>query len=82
MNRRQFLKAAVASTIIPAVMRVRDVRAETGEMQYRTLGPTGQKVSIVGLGGAHIGLTQVSEADSVRIVRIAIENGINFMDNS
>ena len=82
MNRRQFLKAAVASTIIPAVMRVRDVRAETGEMQYRTLGPTGQKVSIVGLGGAHIGLTQVSETDSVRIVRTAIENGINFMDNS
>jgi uncharacterized protein len=82
MNRRQFLKAAVASTIIPAVMRVRDVRAETGDMQFRTLGRTGQKVSIVGLGGAHIGLAQVSETDSVRIVRTAIENGINFMDNS
>ena len=82
MNRRQFLKAALASTIIPAVMRVRDARTEAGEMKYRTLGRTGQKVSIVGLGGAHIGLTQVSEADSVRIVRTAIENGINFMDNS
>jgi uncharacterized protein len=82
MNRRQFLKAAVASTIAPAVMTVRDARAETGEMQYRTLGRTGQRVSIVGLGGAHIGLSQVSEVDSVRIVRTAIESGINFMDNS
>ena len=51
-------------------------------MKYRTLGRTGQRVSIVGLGGAHIGLSQVSDADSVRIVRTAIENGINFMDNS
>jgi len=82
MNRRQFLKAAVASTIIPAVMSSRNLHAETGEMKYRTLGRTGQRVSIVGLGGAHIGLSQVSDADSVRIVRTAIENGINFMDNS
>jgi predicted aldo/keto reductase-like oxidoreductase len=82
MNRRQFLKAAVASTIIPVVTRVRHVRAETSDMQYRTLGRTGQKVSIIGLGGAHIGLSHVSDAESVRIVRTAIENGINFMDNS
>jgi uncharacterized protein len=82
MNRRQFLKAALATTIVPAVVRVRDVDAETGEMQYRTLGRTGQSVSIIGLGGAHIGLSQVSEGDSVRIVRTAIDSGINFMDNS
>jgi predicted aldo/keto reductase-like oxidoreductase len=82
MNRRRFLKAAVASTFIPAIMRVRVAGAETGGMQYRTLGRTGHRVSIVGLGGAHIGLSQVSDADSVRIVRTAIENGINFMDNS
>ena len=63
-------------------MRVRDVRAETGEMQYRTLGRTGHSVSIVGLGGAHIGLSQVSEVDSVRIVRTAIDSGVTFMDNS
>jgi aryl-alcohol dehydrogenase-like predicted oxidoreductase len=50
------------------------------EMSYRILGSTGQKVSIVGLGGAHIGW-QDSQSDSVRIVRTAIDNGINFMDN-
>ena len=82
MNRREFLKAAVASTIIPAVMRTPEVGGATGDMQYRTLGRTGQRVSIVGLGGAHIGLSHVSDADGVRIVRTAIDSGINFMDNS
>ncbi len=48
---------------------------------YRTLGRTGEEVSIVGLGGAHIGM-QRDENDSIRIIRTAIDNGINFMDNS
>ena len=50
------------------------------EMLYRTLGSTGEEVSIVGLGGAHIGM-QDHENDSIRIIRTAIDNGINFMDN-
>ena len=48
---------------------------------YRLLGSTGESVSIVGLGGAHIGFPE-SEAESIRIIRTAIDNGINFMDNS
>jgi aryl-alcohol dehydrogenase-like predicted oxidoreductase len=51
------------------------------DIPYRTLGRTGQKVSIIGLGGAHIG-SQPREQDSIRIIRTAIDNGINFMDNS
>jgi uncharacterized protein len=82
MNRRQFLKAAVATSLFPAALWGRDVSATVGEMQYRTLGHTGEKVSIVGLGGAHIGVSNVSEGDSQRIIRTAIDDGINFMDNS
>jgi aryl-alcohol dehydrogenase-like predicted oxidoreductase len=51
------------------------------DIPYRTLGGTGEKVSIIGLGGAHIG-RQDSEQESIRIVRTAIDNGITFMDNS
>jgi predicted aldo/keto reductase-like oxidoreductase len=47
---------------------------------YRTLGSTKEQVSLIGLGGAHIG-KQVDEKDSIRIIRTAIDNGINFMDN-
>jgi uncharacterized protein len=82
MNRRQFLKAAVATSLFPAALWGRDVSATVGEMQYRTLGHTGKKVSIVGVGGFHIGVSNVSEEESQRIIRTAIDDGINFMDNS
>jgi len=51
-------------------------------MIYRTLGSTGEKVSAIGVGGWHLGLAHVDEELSVRIVRTAIDRGINFMDNS
>ena len=51
------------------------------DIPYRTLGRTGEEVSIVGLGGYHIGTQDLSEEESVRITRTAIDNGINFMDN-
>jgi predicted aldo/keto reductase-like oxidoreductase len=48
---------------------------------YRILGRTGEHVSILGLGGSHIGF-QNDEKESIQIIRTAIDNGINFMDNS
>jgi predicted aldo/keto reductase-like oxidoreductase len=45
----------------------------------RALGRTGEEVSIVGLGGYHLGMP--SEAEAVRIVRAALDGGINFLDN-
>jgi len=50
-------------------------------MIYRTLGSTGEKVSAIGVGGWHLGLKHVDEKLSLRIVRTAIDRGINFMDN-
>ncbi len=52
-----------------------------GGIPYRRLGRTDEKVSIVGLGGYHIGIQQ-DEEESIRIIRTAIDNGINFLDNS
>jgi len=53
-----------------------------GDMIYRTLGRTGEQVSAIGMGGYHIGHHGLSEDDSVRLVRTAIDGGITFMDNS
>lgn len=50
--------------------------------KYRVLGRTGEKVSAIGLGGWHLGLPTVDEQLSIRIVRSAIDRGLNFMDNS
>src|ERR1700730_17246067 len=82
MNRRQFLKAAAVSSLFPAALWGRDVSATVGEMQYRTLGHTGEKVSIVGVGGFHIGVSNVSEGESQRIIRTAIDdNDVARMDD-
>ncbi|MEH2293963.1 aldo/keto reductase [Nostoc sp.] len=52
-----------------------------GEMLYRNLGGTGEKVSVIGLGGFHIGSIK-EEQESIKLIRNAIDRGINFMDNS
>ncbi len=48
----------------------------------RDLGSTGERVSCLGLGGWHLALPRVDEQLALRIVRTAVDRGINFMDNS
>ncbi len=52
-----------------------------GDMRYRQLGRTGEEVSLIGVGGFHIGV-QKDEAESIKIIRSAIDAGVTFMDNS
>ena len=55
-------------------------------MHYTTLGRTGLKVSVAGLGcggNSRIGLgTGLSEAQSVALVREALDLGVNFLDTA
>jgi aryl-alcohol dehydrogenase-like predicted oxidoreductase len=96
-NRRDFLKnsslALGASLAASALLQPltaaeeasqdqpRPEQTRKGDMLYRTLGRTGQQVSLVGLGGFHIG-KQKDEAESIQIIRTAIDRGITFLDNS
>ena len=50
-----------------------------GKVPTRELGRTGVRVSIVGLGGYHLGLPE--ETESIRIVRRALDQGMTFLDN-
>jgi len=52
------------------------------EMHFRELGSTGEKVSPIGLGGFHLGQPDLSPADATKILRTAVDRGINFLDNS
>jgi aryl-alcohol dehydrogenase-like predicted oxidoreductase len=54
----------------------------SGDMPYRVLGRTGERVSAIGLGGWHLALPRVDEALADRIIRTAVDRGITFMDNS
>lgn len=79
LSRRTFLKTT-AGVIVAASLPEISFGQQSSSIPYRTLGRTGEKVSLVGLGGFHIG-TQKDEQESIRIVRSAIDSGINFMDN-
>ena len=50
-------------------------------MIYRDLGSTGEKVSLIGIGGWHLGLSYVDQKMAIRIVHEAIARGITFFDN-
>ncbi|HEY1582842.1 MAG TPA: aldo/keto reductase [Chthoniobacterales bacterium] len=56
--------------------------SSTSEIPYRDLGRTGERVSCLGVGGWHLALPDVEEKLAIRIVRTAVDRGINFMDNS
>jgi aryl-alcohol dehydrogenase-like predicted oxidoreductase len=49
---------------------------------YRSLGRTGERVSAIGIGGWHLGLPHVDETLAIRIIRTALDAGLNFLDNS
>jgi aryl-alcohol dehydrogenase-like predicted oxidoreductase len=52
-----------------------------GEMLYRKLGATGVEVSAIGMGGAHLGSSRLSDADAIRLMHEGVDRGINFLDN-
>src|SRR4051812_39596115 len=61
--------------------RVSEVGERRGDMLYRSLGRTGEKVSLIGMGGAHLSRKPLDEAKAVKLIHAAIDRGINFLDN-
>jgi L-galactose dehydrogenase len=51
-------------------------------MEYRTLGKTGMKVSIIGYGASPLGnvFGETDEAEGIRAIHYAIDHGINYFD--
>ncbi len=80
VTRREFLGVAVAATCAAGSETFSWAADTRVGVPYRTLGRTGEKVSMVGLGGYHLG-NPSDEQDSIRIIRAGIDNGINFLDN-
>jgi uncharacterized protein len=52
----------------------------TGTIPRRPFGKTGEEVSLLGVGGAHIGLGD--EAEGIQIIQQAIDAGADFLDNA
>ena len=80
MDRRRFLQTAAATTLMTSLSKQLADASETATVPMRTLGRSGEKVSMVGLGGYHLGM-QSDEQESIRIIRSGLDSGINFLDN-
>lgn len=79
LNRREFVKLTVATGIVAGTGSAAWALGADTEIPRRALGRTGEKVSILGVGGYHIGVP--GEAEGIRIIRSAVDQGVNFMDN-
>jgi predicted aldo/keto reductase-like oxidoreductase len=87
MQRRGFLKGIFMTAVSAGIgggagAQGANLQQSSGGMIYRTLGRTGERVSAIGMGGFHIGQPKLSDEESLRLVRAAIDGGITFMDNS
>ena len=82
MDRRKFLKSAAASATLlncfPSTFSSLERIKETNKLERRTLGKTGEKLSILGLGGVVV-MNATAEQASQRVEE-AIDHGINYFD--
>ena len=64
--------------LIPRIEHAGEMR---GEMIYRPLGRTGVEVSVIGMGGYHLGKPDLPENAAIRLIHRGIDRGITFLDN-
>jgi len=58
------------------------MKKNSGGIPVRPLGATGVEVSIIGAGGGHLCRPGVEEAEAVRVVQAAVDEGVTFFDNA
>lgn len=82
LERREFLTSAMASLVWGGfgARALANQESPSGGVPTRPLGRSGERVSIVGLGGYHIGIPEQREA--IAIMHEAIDEGMTFFDNS
>jgi predicted aldo/keto reductase-like oxidoreductase len=79
-SRREFVGLAAASLLMAGRLSGSAENDRKNGIPYRPLGHSGEKISVIGLGGYHLG-KQSDPGESIRIIRAGIDEGINFLDN-
>ena len=80
ISRRGFLGFAAASILLAHADQQSPRLESRNGIPYRTLGRSREKVSLIGLGGYHLG-NQADPQESIRIIRTGLDAGLNFLDN-
>jgi len=84
-SRREFLQVGAAgiAAIGLAGASPADDKKNEGGIPLRPLGKTGEMVSLIGLGGhASTNPNKMSEAESLKLIQRAVQEGITFLDNA
>lgn len=83
LDRRTFLQAGAAGLTLSAMLPGAGAAQEksAGGIPLRPLGRTGEKVTILGLGGFHASVPR-EEKDALRLIQRAVDEGITFLDNA
>src|SRR5437899_3901810 len=79
-SRREFVGMAAASLVMAGTLNRSAACDRNNGIPYRTLGRTGGRVSVIGVGGYHFGKESEPER-GIWIIRSGIDEGINFLDN-
>ncbi|MFB6317171.1 aldo/keto reductase [Saccharicrinis sp. FJH54] len=82
MKRREFVKTTAAAMAGMSLVGLGTTAFVKNGIPYRTLGKTGLSVSLIGVGGHHIGDRFITDETSVKLIREALDNGVNFLDNA
>lgn len=80
-TRRDFIRQAACGLCASGILSQSLAGSNPTDIPTRPLGHTGVKVSILGVGGFHIGSIRQDDR-SVRLVRAAIDRGVTFLDNA
>ena len=82
-TRRDFLKEGIGGTAALGLLGAEGLGADGTSLGVptRPLGKTGVKVSMICLGGWHIGDVK-DEKEAIKIMHAAIDEGLTFFDNA
>jgi aryl-alcohol dehydrogenase-like predicted oxidoreductase len=80
-TRRDFLRAATAAAVLSPAFSRGESDKLGAILPCRTLGATGEKVTALGLGGHHVGVSK-DEKTAQALIEHAIERGVRFFDNA
>ena len=82
MKRRDFLKAAASATVMlrifPDDLSALQRETNAGKLERRSLGRTGERLSLIGFGG--IVVKDATTEQAAQRVQTAIEAGVNYFD--
>lgn len=84
-SRREFLSttlAGAAAMSLTRMGRADDVRARIARMPTRPFANSGERVSLLCVGGHHLARGGVAEEEAIRIIHEAMDHGATFMDNA